>query len=274
MPELPEAETIVRDLRKHIPGRTVTNVKVVWPDILDPPLTPRKLSSGVKHRRVSTVDRRAKNILVRFDEGSVLMINLGMTGRVISSTAKRAHEMRHVAVRFELDDGNAMLFDDSRRFGRVFLYTPQAWLQREKLFGPEPLSDSFSAQYLHDMTRKSIMPIRNWLLDQGKVAGVGNIYAAEALYLAGVRPTRRANTLTRIETAKLRDTIREVLSAAIDARGTTMNDYRDAEGEEGDFWDRRKVYGREGEPCQNCRSKIKRIVLTNRSAFYCPKCQR
>lgn len=273
MPELPEAETIVRDLRRHIPGRTVTGVKVVWPDILDPPLTPRKLSSGVKHRRIKAVDRRAKNIVMRFDEGTVLMINLGMTGRVISSTARRAHEMRHIAVRFDLDDGNAILFDDARRFGRVFLYTPESWIEREQLFGPEPLSDAFSARYLHEQTRKSIMPIRNWLLDQTRVAGVGNIYAAEALYHAGVRPTRRANTLTRTETAKLRDTIRAVLTAAIDARGTTMNDYRDAEGEEGDFWDRRKVYGREGEACQKCGTKIKRLVLTNRSAFYCPKCQ-
>jgi formamidopyrimidine-DNA glycosylase len=275
MPELPEAETIVRDLRRKVPGRIITNVKVVWPDVLNPPTTPRSLSRSLKHRRIAAVDRRAKNILIRFDEGTLLMINLGMTGRVVASTAKRAKELTHVAVRFDLDDGSAMLYDDSRRFGRLEVFTPEGWLEREKRFGPEPLSDAFTPQYLHQATRKSISPIRNWLLDQTKVAGVGNIYAAEALFRASVRPTRRANTLTRLETARLRDTIRDVLDAAIVARGTTVSDYRDGSGEEGGFARLLQVYDRHGLPCLRCgKAKIKRVVLTNRSAFYCPSCQK
>ncbi|MGQ0561102.1 MAG: bifunctional DNA-formamidopyrimidine glycosylase/DNA-(apurinic or apyrimidinic site) lyase [Gemmatimonadota bacterium] len=274
MPELPEAETIVRDLRRQVPGRVITGIRVTWPDVLNPPTTARSMTRGLKHRRIKTVDRRAKNILIRFDEGTVLMINLGMTGRVVASTARRAHELRHVAVRFDLDDGSAMLYDDARRFGRLEVFSPEAWLEREKLFGPEPLSDAFTAQYLHAATRRSTSPIRNWLLDQTKVAGVGNIYAAEALYRAFVRPTRRAHTLTRAETARLRDTIREVLDAAIVARGTTLNDYRDANGEEGGFEPLLQVYGRDGLPCPRCGTTIKRIVLTNRSAFYCPTCQK
>jgi formamidopyrimidine-DNA glycosylase len=274
MPELPEAETIVRDLRKKVPGRAITGIKVIWPDVLNPPTTPRKLARSLKHRRIKAIDRRAKNILVRFDEGTVLMINLGMTGRVVASTAKRAKELTHVAVRFDLDDGSAMLYDDSRRFGRLEVFSPEGWTEREKLFGPEPLSDDFSAAYLHAATRKSISPIRNWLLDQTKVAGVGNIYAAEALWIARIRPTRRANTLTRVETSNLRDAIREVLDAAIVMRGTTLNDYRDGSGEEGNFEPMLKVYGRDGEPCPRDGATIKRVVLTNRSAFYCPKCQK
>ncbi|MGQ0814492.1 MAG: bifunctional DNA-formamidopyrimidine glycosylase/DNA-(apurinic or apyrimidinic site) lyase [Gemmatimonadota bacterium] len=274
MPELPEAETIVRDLRRKVPGRTIAAVKVTWPDVLTAPLTPRALARALKNRRIKTVDRRAKNILVRFDEGTILMINLGMTGRVVASSAKRAAELTHVAVRFDLDDGSALLYDDARRFGRLEVFTRESWIEREQLFGPEPLSAAFTAEYLHQATRKSISPIRNWLLDQTKVAGVGNIYAAEALFRARVRPTRRANTLTRTETAQLRDAIREVLAAAIVARGTTVNDYRDANGEAGGFAPLLRVYDRAGLPCVRCRTTLKRVVLTNRSAFYCPKCQK
>lgn len=274
VPELPEAETIVRDLRRKVPGRTITGVTVVKSDVLNPPTTTQKLKRTLKDRRITGVERRAKNILIRFDNDATLMINLGMTGRVVASTAKRANELRHVAVRFDLDDGSAMLYDDSRRFGRLELFSPSDWQTRELRFGPEPLSDDFTPAYLHSVTRKSVTPIRNFLLDQTKVAGVGNIYAAEALFRAGIRPRRRANTLTRAETARLRDTIRDVLAAAIVARGTTLNDYRDASGVEGGFAPLLQVYDRAGEPCLRCGFAIKRVVLTNRSAFYCPRCQK
>jgi formamidopyrimidine-DNA glycosylase len=274
MPELPEAETIVRALRGKVVGRVITNVKVIWPDILTLPLTPRRLSRALKHRSIRSVDRRAKNIILRFNHDTVLMINLGMTGRVVASSAQRATELTHVAIRLDLDNGCVMLYDDARRFGRWQLFTPQQWREREQRFGGEPLADDFTAARLHELTRGSISPIRNWLLDQTKVAGVGNIYAAEALFRAGVRPTRRARTLTRGESARLRDTIREVLDAAIRARGTTISDYRDADGEEGGFWPLLQVYGRNGLPCLRCGTLIKRVVLTNRSAFYCPRCQK
>lgn len=274
MPELPEAETIVRDIRPQVVGRVVTGVKVVWPDILTPPLTPRKLTRALKHRRIAAVDRRAKNIITRFADDTVLMINLGMTGRVVASTARRASELTHVAIRLDLDNGSALLYDDARRFGRWQIFTPAGWTAREQRFGPEPLGDDFTAEAIHQATRRSNSPIRNWLLDQAKVAGVGNIYAAEALFRAGVRPTRRARTLTRAETARLRDTVRDVLAAAITARGTTMSDYRDGSGEEGGFWPLLQVYGRDGLPCPRCGTSIKRVVLANRSAFYCPRCQR
>ncbi|HEX6558857.1 MAG TPA: zinc finger domain-containing protein, partial [Longimicrobiales bacterium] len=179
----------------------------------------------------------------------------------------------HVAARLELDDGSALLYDDSRRFGSLDLFSAAAWHERQSTLGVEPLSSDFTAQRLHELTRSSIVPIRNWLLDQRHVVGVGNIYAAEALYRAGVRPTRRARTLTRAETVRLRDSLRAVLSAAVEGRGTTLSDYRDASGEEGAYESRLQVYDRAGTPCPNCSTPIKRVVFTNRSAFYCPKCQ-
>lgn len=274
MPELPEAETIVRDIRPKVVGRVVTGVKVTWPDILTPPLTPRMLTRALKHRRITAVDRRAKNIVTRFADDTVLMINLGMTGRVVASGARRAGELTHVAIRLDLDNGSALLYDDARRFGRWEVFTPAGWSARERRFGPEPLGADFTAAALYESTRHSVSPIRNWLLDQTKVAGVGNIYAAEALFRAGVRPTRRARTLTRAETARLRASVRTILAAAIAARGTTISDYRDGSGNEGGFSQLLQVYGRDGWPCLRCATLIKRIVLTNRSAFYCPSCQR
>ena len=274
MPELPEAETIVRDLNRRVPGARVTAVRVVRPDVLQPGLTPATLGRRLKGRRIEHVSRRGKNVILEFDGEIRLVINLGMTGRVVASDAARAAELRHVAVRFELDDGRALLYDDARRFGNLDLRDAETWQTRTGELGFEPLGDDFTAENLHALTRRSIVPIRNFLLDQRKVAGVGNIYANEALFRARVRPTRRARTLTKRETAALRDALRDVLTEAIDARGTTFSAYRDGEGEEGGFEPRLQVYGRDGQPCVKCGTPIKRIVLTNRSAFYCPKDQR
>lgn len=272
MPELPEAETIVRDLQKVV-GRTITASKVIQPNVLGG-AQPAQFSRKVKNRTIERVTRRAKKIIAHLSGDVILSISLGMTGRVVVSKAARAGELRHVAVRFELDDGSALLYDDSRRFGRLELFNADTWTERQTRLGVEPLSDDFSAQGLYELTRKSIVPIRNWLLDQRHVVGVGNIYAAEALYRAGVRPTRRARTLTRAEATRLHSTIRAVLDAAIRKRGTTLNDYRDASGQEGEFVGKLQVYDRTGLPCPRCRTPIKRVVFTNRSAFYCPKCQK
>jgi formamidopyrimidine-DNA glycosylase len=213
-------------------------------------------------------------VVLRLSNEAVLVISLGMTGRVVASKAERAKELRHIAVRFDLDDGTSLLYDDSRRFGSIEVYTTDKWQDRQLTLGVEPLSDAFTAERLWAMTRSSISPIRNWLLDQTRVSGIGNIYAAEALYRAGVRPTRRAHTLTRAEAVKLRDTLRDVLNASIEARGTSISDYRDVDGVEGGFAARLYVYDRADLPCLKCKSMIKRVVLTNRSAFYCPKCQK
>ncbi|HEX6938479.1 MAG TPA: bifunctional DNA-formamidopyrimidine glycosylase/DNA-(apurinic or apyrimidinic site) lyase [Longimicrobiales bacterium] len=274
MPELPEAETIARDLRRHVVGRTVTGVNVTHADVLAPGLSSRALAAGVVGRRIRDVGRRAKNVVLRFEDGPVLVVNLGMTGRLVVSEAPRAAELRHVAVRFQLDHGGALLYDDVRRFGRLSLFTPDEWEARQAEFGVEPLSDAFTAQRLHEMTSRSRSPIRNWLLDQRRVAGLGNIYANEALFRARIHPARPADSLSRAEAAGLRDAIRDVLTEAIRVRGTTLRDYRDARGEAGGFEPRLRVYGREGEPCPVCGTPIERLVLGGRSAFYCPHCQK
>jgi len=274
MPELPEAETIVRDLQHRIPGATITRVTVARADVLHPGITPPMLDQRLRGKRITGVSRRGKNVVIELEQEHRLVINLGMTGRVITSDAKFADSMRHVAVRFELDDGRAVLYDDARRFGDIDLRDGAGWAVRTTELGVEPLSDALTAGLLHALTRTSIVPIRNWLLDQRKIAGVGNIYALEALYRSGVRPTRRARTLSKRETAALRDNLRDVLQESIDMRGTTISDYRDASGESGRFANRLRVYDRKGEKCRQCDAIIKRIVLTNRSAFYCPSCQK
>jgi formamidopyrimidine-DNA glycosylase len=273
MPELPEVETIVRDLREQIPGATVARVSVQHPDILVADSV-AKFQRALRGRKMSSVDRRAKNIVIALDDGSTLVIHLGMTGRVIVTDAPEQTGMRHIAARIDFADGRTLLYDDVRRFGQLEHFKPGHWARRALEFGVEPLSNDFTAARLFELTRLSISPIRNWLLDPYRVAGLGNIYANEALFRAGVRPTRRANTLTRAEATRLRETIRAVLQESIDRRGTTFSDYRDGRGQEGDFLPRLQVYDRAGEPCVRCGTPVKRIVLSNRSAFYCPKCQR
>jgi len=274
VPELPEAETIARDLRRRVVGRTVTGVVVPHPDVLAGGLSPRALAAALRGRRIAAVGRRGKNVVFTFDGGPVLVVNLGMTGRLVPSDAPGAAALRHVAVRFRLDDGRAILYDDIRRFGRLELHSPESWERRQAELGVEPLSDAFTAHRLYEWTRDSRAPIRNWLLDQTRVAGIGNIYSNEALFRAGIRPTRRAGSLTRAEAARLRDAIREVLTEAIRKRGTTVQAYRDGAGEAGEYAPFLRVYGRAGEPCPVCGTPIRRVVISNRSAFYCPRCQR
>jgi len=274
VPELPEAETIVRDLRQRIVGATIERAAVSRPDLLAPGLSPTRFARRLRGRQVTAVDRRAKKVVFRLDNDSRLIISLGMTGRLLTSDAARAGELRHIGARIRLADGRNILYDDARRFGQLAIDDPSQWAARDASLGIEPFSAAFTPESLHRLTRASITPIRNWLLDQKRVAGIGNIYALEALFLAGVRPTRRARTLTRAETAALRDALRQVLAASIDVRGTTISDYRDASGERGGYDTRLRVYGRAGTPCGTCGTTIKRVVLTNRSAFYCPSCQR
>lgn len=273
MPELPEAETIVRDLQKKIAGHTITGTKVFFPDILGSGLTPQRLSRLVRNHKIIKVERRAKKIVLHLSSDRVMVISLGMTGRAVVGRS-RAADLRHIAVQFQLDDGRTLFYDDARRFGSIEVFNTDDWQHRQVGLGVEPLSDEFTPERLFLMTRGSITPIRNWLLDQKRVAGVGNIYASEALFRARVRPTRRARTLTRAEAERLRAGIREVLSAAIDARGTTFSDYRDADGNKGGFEPLLQVYDRAGQPCVRCGTPIKRVVFTNRSAFYCPQCQK
>jgi formamidopyrimidine-DNA glycosylase len=273
MPELPEAETIVQDLRRRLPGSRITGARIPFPDVLAPGLTPGALHNAVAGNAFADVQRRGKNVVFLLADGRRIVVNLGMTGRLVVDDAPRAHELRHVAARFLLADGRMLIFDDTRRFGRIDLYDPAAWKRRNRELGAEPLRPSFTAARLHSLTSASRSPIRNWLLDQRRIAGVGNIYANEALFRARIHPARHADTLDADEAARLHRALRAVLRDAIRARGTTLRDYRDGSGEAGMFEPRLRVYGRDGEPCTRCGHTIARTVMSNRSAFFCPTCQ-
>ncbi len=273
MPELPEAETIARDLRRRVTDRRITGAEVAKPDVLGGGLDAPRLDARVRGATILALGRRGKNVVLSLSTGDRLLVNLGMTGRLVDAAAPRARDLAHVAVRFRFEDGGALLYDDVRRFGRIELLEPSEWRERDVALGVEPLGDELTAERMHALSRHTRVPIRNLLLDQSRVAGVGNIYANEALFRAGVRPQRRARTLRRIDSARLRDALRDVLQDAIHARGTTLRDYRDGSGEAGSFEPLLEVYGREGRPCPICGTPIKRIVLSNRSAFYCPRCQ-
>lgn len=272
MPELPEAETIARDLDPRLTGRRITAVDVVHDDVLGH--DPAAFADRLVGLHVVGVGRRGKNIVIRLEDDSRLVVNLGMTGRLVTGDAPAADELGHVAVTLRLDDGRELLYDDTRRFGLLRVYGPAEWRDRDDELGLEPLSDTFTTDALWAMTKATRTPVRSFLLDQRRVAGVGNIYALEALFLAGIRPTRRGRRTTRKEAARLRDALRDVLRRAVEQRGTTFSDYRDGSGEAGGYEPLLRVYGREGEPCRVCGTRIKRTVLANRSAFYCPTCQR
>ncbi|HEU4556488.1 MAG TPA: bifunctional DNA-formamidopyrimidine glycosylase/DNA-(apurinic or apyrimidinic site) lyase [Longimicrobium sp.] len=271
MPELPEVETIVRGLADTLPGATIRAVEVLKPDLVDDE-SADSFARGLKGRRIESITRRAKNIVMDTG-GEYLLVNLGMTGRLYL-VRDGDPEPTHPGVRFHLAGGRELLYHDVRRFGRLWRMTPEAWAAWEAKLGVEPLSDDFTAKWLFDASRRSRVAIKVWLMDQARVVGVGNIYASEALFRARVDPRTPADELTRPQAKKIRDAVRDVLTESIEFRGTTLLDYRDAEGEPGDFVRRLRVYDREGEPCLRCHRPITRLVQGGRSTFFCPHCQR
>lgn len=271
MPELPEVETIVRDLARLVPGSRIHSVQVLRPDLIEG-AGAAAFSRRLTERRIEGVTRRAKNIVFHLGDDR-LVVNLGMTGRLLVPSADEP-EPPHLGVRFELDDGRRLLYQDVRRFGRLEILSSSAWAEREESLGIEPLSPEFDAARLHRMTRGSRVAIKTWLMDQRRVVGIGNIYASEALFRARINPRRRADAVTRPQAARIRDALCAVLRESIDFRGTTLLDYRDAAGEQGNFADRLLVYDREGEPCRVCDTPVRRIVQGGRSTFFCPHCQK
>ena len=273
MPELPEAETITRGLRERVLGASITRAYVLRPDVLRQPAV--EFRARVKGRCIGRIWRRGKNIVMALDDEWVLAVNLGMTGRLLPFTKPPVGPKRpsHPAVRFALGGGGVLFYDDVRRFGTVEALEPGVWRDRSRAMGPEPLSSSYGPGNLHRDCVRRRTPIRSWLLDQKRIAGVGNIYANEALFLAGIRPTRQACSLSADEAAALHGSLRRILTLAIEEGGTTLRDYRDASGGEGSFGRHLFVYGRARKPCRSCGSIVQRVVIANRSAFLCPGCQ-
>src|SRR3954447_3313937 len=269
MPELPEVETIRRHLAPHVEGRVLEAVEVLderW----SRPLAPAELEQAVGGRRVERLGRRGKYLVWELSDDVYLLMHLRMTGTLLLDP----DGSRHTRVRFDLGD-HTLLFDDPRRFG-----TGELALGPEALdaffaarLGLEPLEDAFTGEHLHALARGSRAPIKAFLLDQKRVAGVGNIYADEALFRARIHPLRPANRLTRAQSEALRAGVIESLSAGIAAKGASIDDFRDPDGVAGSFQDRFLVHLREGQPCPRCGRTVRKLRAAGRGTYVCESCQ-
>jgi formamidopyrimidine-DNA glycosylase len=271
MPELPEVETTRRGLEELIVNRMVTGVRVYnrslrWP-------VPHGLNRTLTGQIVRKIHRRSKYLLISLSDGT-LIIHLGMTGhlRVVSAAEPRR---RHDHVELLLDDERALRYNDSRRFGAI-LWTRDNPLEHPLLkdLGPEPFSDDFTVDYLLRRSRGRVVAIKPFLMNAGTVVGIGNIYASEALFRAGIDPRRAAGKITVAGWRHLIAAVREVLAEAIEAGGTTIRDFANSAGEPGYFRISLRVYGRAGEPCSLCGTPIKQVRLGQRSTFFCGTCQK
>ncbi len=274
MPELPEVETTARSLRPRLIGRRIRIVGGVdWPRML-PNTSEDELRGVLLGLAVTTVDRRGKYLLIGFEDDRWLALHRKMSGNVLLRPAEAAPEA-HTHFEMGLDDGWLLRFVDARKFGRVYLFASRADLDAfiAARLGPEPLTE-LDAASLRELLRGRRGRIKSLLLDQAFLAGVGNLYADEALWEARVHPLRAADSLTTHEVRRLAPAIKQVLVMGIERRGTSFSNYRDADDTPGENQDHLNVYGREGQPCPRCGTMIKRIMIGMRSAHLCPRCQR
>ncbi len=281
MPELPEVETVMRGLEPVIMGAEITaldqrrkNLRIPFPD---------KFEKRLKGRKILSLRRRAKYILIGLDKGEILVIHLGMSGRVsIIPKGEDVELEKHDHLVLSFDNGVTIIYNDPRRFGMVFLVAESEWESHKNFahLGPEPLGNDFSAPILQARLKDKNTSIKQALLDQRVVVGVGNIYACEALFMAGINPLKKARLVKGAKIELLVKAIRDVLTRAIKAGGSTLKDYRHADGQLGYFQHNFTVYNQEGAKCPTCdcdinkTNGIKRIIQSGRSTFYCPKKQK
>ncbi len=288
MPELPEVETVRRGLAPVLEGARIARAQVNRPDLRWP--FPERMAERLTGVRVERLRRRSKYILADLDSGETLIVHLGMSGRMIVSAPQGGRDMlaqfhhlhpapeKHDHVVLDTEAGARVTFNDARRFGAMDLCPTDAvdrhWLIEG--IGPEPLGNAFNAAHLVAAFAGKRTPVKTALLDQKIVAGLGNIYVCEALHRAGISPLRLAGKISAARIAALVAVIRDVLAEAIEAGGSSLRDYRQADGELGYFQHSFRAYGRAAEPCQtpDCTGIIKRAVQSGRSSFYCPTCQR
>ncbi len=273
MPELPEVETVCRGLQSALAGSVVEHA-TLRREGLRVPFTPG-LAQNLRGRTIEAVARRAKYLLFTLDSGDVLLSHLGMSGRfsILPETPKRFAIHDHAVI--VLRDGRCLIYNDARRFGLLLLVKSGELQTLPQLvdLGVEPLSPAFSASFLATQLKTRKAPVKPVLMDQALVVGVGNIYASEALYLAGIAPETPANACAE-HSAALVKSVRKVLRAAIDSGGSSLRDFLHLSGEAGYFQHRFNVYGRKGEPCFRCQTPIRAISQAGRSSFFCPQCQK
>jgi formamidopyrimidine-DNA glycosylase len=287
MPELPEVETVVRQLEPEVEGHRIERLEV-----LDPrwsrPVPPQELGAAVRGSTIERLGRRGKYILMGLDDERTLVMHLRMTGNLILREgeemldpsegrrlyeSERSTEERHLRARFVLDDDRELWFTDPRRFGEAFMIEDARLADRFAKLGVEPFSPGFTAKALGEMAAGRKAPLKSFLLDQSGVAGVGNIYADEALFRAELHPLSPAGSMRPEHLEALRDGVVAALEAGIDAGGSSIDDYRDARGERGTMQDEFLVHTREGEECLRCSGTVVRIAVGGRSTYFCPGCQ-
>ncbi len=274
MPELPETETIARDLNKAIRGRKIVSVTVRKPDVLRE-VKPRSFASRMKGATIVRTWRRAKLVVTDLDTGDHLVVQPRFTGALLIDDGKLdPAQLRYSTMRLDLDDGRSLHYADVRRLGTVALMSSQRFPQYSERLGIEPLDRTFTAAHLSGVLRATTQPVKRVLMEQRKIAGIGNIYANEALWRARIDPSRAGASVTLSEAALLRDSIVEVLSEAIEARGTSFRDYRDASGNRGSFVEKLAAYGRGGLPCHRCGARlVSTHAIDGRATTLCVRCQ-
>ena len=277
MPELPEVETIKRQLNKKIKGKKIKNAEIRLKKLVKYPLD--KFRKLIKGAVIKNVGRRAKLLIFELSNNYCLITHLKLTGQLIYQRTRNNEQRttKHTHLIYHFTDGSRLIHNDLRQFGFVKVVFKKDlidFLAKEK-YGPEPLTKEFSLDLFRELLKKRPnSKIKPLLMDQTFIAGIGNLYSDEILFFARVLPIRRANTLKPAEVKRIYQGIKEILPTAISRRGSSSNDYVDAEGKEGDYFPLVKVYQRENKPCYFCRTKIKRIKIGSRSAHFCPKCQK
>lgn len=274
MPELPEVETIVVDLRPELVGRTILSCELAFPTIVRHP-EPELFIDTIAGARIDSVRRKGKYILIGLSNEVMLVVHLGMTGHLRIYDASAPLD-KHTHAVFSLDDGRQLRYRDPRRFGRLLLGTEDALLTSKKLprLGPEPIDPAFLADELYVRLHRRRTRLKAVLLDQGAIAGMGNIYADESLHRAGLRPDRIAATLSRKSARRLHEAMRDSLLVAIANRGSSVDTYRDAWGEIGGQQEKLLVYGRAGKPCFTCGRPLAVTRIAGRTTVFCRRCQR
>ncbi|MBU7006759.1 DNA-formamidopyrimidine glycosylase [Phosphitispora fastidiosa] len=274
MPELPEVETIRRSLEDKIKGKTFTGIEIFLEKILKG-IDAGEFDEKLKGKKITGISRRGKYLIIQLSGGLVMVVHLRMTGQLLYCSAEQ-ERVKHTHVIFHLSDKYDLRFVDQRQFGKV-QFLPAKDLENLsslKNLGVEPLSDDFTREFFKKGLRNRRVKIKPLLLEQEFIAGIGNIYADEALFRARVNPEKVAANLSPREASMLFNAIREVLIEGIDNKGTSIKDYIDGDGNKGSNQNNLRVYGRDRQPCTKCGTEIQRVVIRGRSAHYCPKCQK
>lgn len=278
MPELPEVETVRRGLQKQLPGLTISAAKVLRPESIGHP-SPSAFAKQIVNHTFQSIDRRGKYLLINLSDGAGLAVHLRMSGRMlIVDSGKSKKPGPHVRVTLTMNGGKQLWFEDMRVFGRMWYVAPgesfDDIVSGLADLGIEPLQGQLNAKYLKSAFSNRKQPIKSALLDQTVIAGIGNIYADESLHISGVAPTAPANSLSNKQYGILAENIIAVLANAIELGGSSIRDYVNSEGVNGNYQHSAFVYGREGKPCTKCKTVISRIKLAGRSSHFCPRCQR